>query len=59
MPFLFRPACWALVLILLALAQRAGLVSEEAARTLFIVLPIVAVLGLKAGRRCAPAGREA
>lgn len=44
--------CWAASLILLALGNRFGLVADDVANTLFIVLPIAAVMSLRGGNSC-------
>ncbi|WP_338241588.1 hypothetical protein [Aurantiacibacter hainanensis] len=43
---------WALVIILTALAGQAGLIGGDAARTMLIVLPILAVVTLNRSRTC-------
>lgn len=56
MAFLSRhrgPLCWAAAIILLAVANAAGWVADDAAQTLFIVLPIVAVMTMGRARSCA------
>jgi hypothetical protein len=50
-----KALCWAASLILMALGNAAGLVDDTMANTLFVVLPIVAVLGLRKRSTC---GRE-
>lgn len=47
-----KALCWAGSLILLALGNAAGLVDDAAASTLFVVLPIVAVMGLHKNSTC-------
>lgn len=47
------PLCWAAAILLLAIANAAGWVQDEAAQTLFIVLPIVAVMTMDRGQSCA------
>jgi hypothetical protein len=44
--------CWAGAILLLAAGNYFGLVDDKTAGTLFIVLPIVAVLSLGGGRQC-------
>jgi hypothetical protein len=48
-----RGLCWAASLILLALGNRFGLVADDAANTLFIVLPILAVMSVRGSNSCA------
>lgn len=47
-----KALCWATSLILLAVGNAAGLVADDTANTLFIVLPIVAVLSLRGRSAC-------
>jgi hypothetical protein len=43
---------WALVLLIIAAGKRNGMIDAKAADTLFIVVPIVALLSLGGGCRC-------
>lgn len=52
-----KSLCWAGSLILLAVGNAAGLVADDTANTLFIVLPIVAVLSLREKTSCLPGAR--
>lgn len=47
------PLCWAAAILLLAIANAAGLVKDEAAQTLFIILPVVAVMTMGRDQSCA------
>ena len=56
MPYL-KPLLWAAALVLLAMGNRFGLVADDVADTLFIVLPLLAVLSLRGGLCCLPRRR--
>lgn len=51
---IFKAACWAVAFLLLGAANAAGLVEDESARTLFIVLPVVAWLSISGRGHCLP-----
>jgi len=51
--------CWAAAILLVALGNRLGLIGDKTANTLFIVLPIVAVMSLRGGQQCNPWQRGA
>ncbi len=51
---IFQASCWAVALLLLAAADAAGLIKDESARTLFIVLPAVAWLSISGRGDCLP-----
>ena len=57
MSAIFRSLCWAAPMLLLAAGVRFGFMDRDAAVTLLLVLPILAVLSLS-GRTCC-AGRLA
>lgn len=54
-----KAMCWAAAILLVAIGNRLGLIGDKTANTLFIVLPIVAVMSLNGGRTCRPLHREA
>ncbi len=47
-----RGLCWAAAMLLIAIAKKYGVFDAEAADTLLLVLPIVALLSLRNGREC-------
>ena len=47
-----KALCWAGSIILLAIGNAAGLVADDTATTLFVVLPVVAVMALNGRLRC-------
>ena len=47
-----KALCWALVILAVALAGRAGLMSSESAQAFAIVLPLLAVVTLFKARTC-------
>lgn len=55
---IYKGLCWAFALLLNALGNAYGLIDDKTAETLFIVLPIVAVLSLNCGASCWPAKRK-
>lgn len=57
---MIKAACWAAALLVLGAANAAGLVGDDSAGTLFIILPIVAWLSIFGAKACLPkAGRTA
>jgi hypothetical protein len=44
--------CWAVPILLVALADRWGLIDDDAAGTMFIVLPIIALMALRGETAC-------
>ena len=55
-----RGLCWAAATLLTGVARRYGVIDAEAADTLLLVLPIVAILSFRYGRECSlPRKREA
>jgi hypothetical protein len=46
--------CWAAAILLNAVGNWFGLIDDKTAETLFIVLPIVAVITMGAGCGCRP-----
>lgn len=54
---LTQSLCWGASLILLAVANATGLVADEAAQVLFIVLPVTAAITLR--KACTIPGRAA
>lgn len=49
---LVKALCWAAAMLFVALAKAYGLISIESAKTMLIVLPILAVLSLRGETRC-------
>jgi hypothetical protein len=49
---IFNGVCWAGAILLNAAGNYLGLIDDVTARTLFIVLPIMAVTSLRGGRKC-------
>ena len=49
---------WASAILLTVIAKKFGVFDAEAADTLLLVLPIVAILSLKNGRECRLARRK-
>ena len=49
---IYKGLCWATAIFLNAIGNFYGLIDDETAQTLFIVLPIVAVMSLRDGRNC-------
>ncbi len=47
-----KSLCWAASLIFLALGNRFGLIDDTTANTLFVLLPIVAVMSLRGRSTC-------
>jgi hypothetical protein len=56
MPPITCSVCWALALMLLALANATGLVADDVAQTLFVVLPFAAILSLQGRVACGRRG---
>lgn len=54
-----KSLCWAGALLLLAAGNALGLVADQTAQVLFIVLPIAAVTALRGDNRCRIGGRAA
>lgn len=52
MPVYLRALIWALAIIGLAVLNALGLVADAAAQTLFVTLPVLAVLSINAPLRC-------
>jgi hypothetical protein len=52
MPNLLKGFCWAGAILLNALGNYLGLIDDKTAQTLFIVLPVVAILSLGGGCNC-------
>jgi hypothetical protein len=57
MSAIFKSLCWAAAMLFLAAGVRFGFMDREAAMTVLLVLPILAVLSLRRRTRCA--GRPA
>jgi hypothetical protein len=53
-----RGLCWAAAIVFTAIARRYGVFDIEAADTLLLVLPLVAILSLRNGRECSMAGKK-
>ncbi len=49
---LSKSLCWAGALIALAAGNALGLIADESAQIMFIVLPVVAITTLRGGSRC-------
>lgn len=49
-----RGLCWAVALLLLAAGNYLGLIDDKSAQTLFIVMPMVAVLSIGGKCACSP-----
>ena len=47
-----KSLCWAAAILLNALGNACGLIDDKTAETLFVILPIVAVLSLNSNRPC-------
>lgn len=47
-----KGACWGVAMLLTATARHYGIFDAQAADTLLLVLPIVAVLSLNGGTQC-------
>jgi hypothetical protein len=47
-----RGLCWVATILLTVIAKKYGVFDAEAADTLLLVLPIVAILSLRNGREC-------
>lgn len=43
---------WASAILIVALFNAQGLIADDAANTLFIVLPLMSVLSLRGGAKC-------
>lgn len=54
MPIIAKAACWAFAIMLLAIANIIGLVEDDVANTLFVILPLVAVMTARGRQTCAP-----
>lgn len=52
MTAIFKGLCWAGSIILLAIGNAAGLVDDQTAGTLFVVLPAVALMTLRGHGSC-------
>lgn len=55
----FMAACWAVAILLLAVAARLDLVERASADLLLMVLPMIAFVTLLGGRNCRRGTREA
>lgn len=58
MQAVLRPLYWALAMVALACGARLGWVDRDAAITLLLVLPLLAVIGLRRGNCCAMTARN-
>ncbi|HEY7805605.1 MAG TPA: hypothetical protein VIC34_00260 [Croceibacterium sp.] len=58
MTSLKRGLCWGAAIVLNAAGNWFGLIDDKTAETLFIVLPIVAVITMGGGRACLPRRRN-
>ena len=47
-----KAICWALAIVLTALAGAVGLITEDSARTMLIVLPVLAMTSLTGRSDC-------
>jgi hypothetical protein len=52
-------ACWAMIMILLALLARFGVADGDAMVTMLLVMPMLAYVSMQRGRRCATSARSA
>lgn len=52
MKTIIKGLCWAAAIILTAIGNALGLIEDATARTLFIVLPILAIIALGSAARC-------
>ena len=52
MPDLSKALCWAAAIVMLAAANAAGLVADDTAQVLFVVLPVIAVISLRRNASC-------
>lgn len=52
MPRLLKALCWAAPILLVALANRGALIDDASAQTMFIVLPIIALMALRGETAC-------
>ena len=52
----FSAVCWAIAIILIAVAARFGMVDRAAAELLLVALPGIAFITLLNGRKCRTAG---
>lgn len=52
MKTIIKGLCWAAAIILTAIGNALGLIEDATARTLFIVLPILAIITLGSAARC-------
>jgi len=52
MPRLKKALCWVAPILLIAFGNRWGLIDDDSAQTMFIVLPIVALLALRGETAC-------
>lgn len=57
MSSIVKGLCWATALILLAIANATGLIADQAANTLFVVIPVLAVITMRRATCRAPAPR--
>lgn len=56
----FLPAlCWASMMILFALLARLGLADRDPVVTMLLVMPMLAFVSIRRGRRCARSATEA
>ena len=56
MSAILKSLCWATVMLFIAAGIRFGFMDRSAATTMLFVLPVLAILSLRSGRR-APCGR--
>jgi hypothetical protein len=54
----YKGLCWAAAILLNALGNYLGYIDDNTAQTLFVVLPVIAVISIR-DRRCLPLGKEA
>jgi len=49
---LLKALCWAAPILLIAFLNARGLIDDDSAQTMFIVLPIVALMALRGETAC-------
>jgi hypothetical protein len=53
-----RGLCWAATILFTVIAKKYGVFDAEAADTLLLMLPIIAILSLRNGRECSLLGKK-
>ena len=56
---IYKGLIWAGAILLNALGNYFGLIEDDTAGTMFVLLPVLAVLSLNGGTQCLPRRREA